>query len=367
VASDKTDFGKGFTKGRGAGSNNPGRFASTTVVDFHDIAPDISPDTDDDLVPGKPVTSVTAERCRSIISKNTSPDVPFSQSINPYRGCEHGCIYCFARPTHAYLDLSPGLDFETQLFAKTNAPDKLREALAKKAYLPKTIALGVNTDAYQPTERELQITRQLLEILRDHQHPVSIVTKSALVERDIDLLQEMAGNNLCNVMISVTTLDKALCCTLEPRAAAPQRRLRILKTLSDAGIPVGILFAPVIPFINDHELESIFAAAADNGAASAGYVVLRLPDELKSLWSEWLTEHYPDRASRVMKIVRQMHGDQIYRADFGHRMTGSGAFADLLANRFKLALRRNHLSQRAAALDTGLFRVPHSQVQRSLF
>lgn len=344
-----------FHKGRGALRSEAGRFEIQTSTPFDDGW------TDAETVE-KITTQVSIDHAKTIITTNQSPDIAFDRSINPYRGCEHGCVYCFARPSHSYLGLSPGLDFETRLFKKTNAADLLEKELQKKGYQAKTIALGVNTDAYQPIERNAEITRRLLKVLRQYKHPVSIVTKSALIERDIDILGEMAQSGLCSIIISLTTLDKHLCRIMEPRAAAPQRRLTTIKRLSEAGIPTGILFAPAIPFINDNEMEAIVKTAAEHGATSAAYVVLRLPHELKDIWSDWLQEHYPDRAERVMKIVRLMRGGKEYRADFGERMTGTGDFAQLLKARFDLALRKNKLQRRMDSLDESLFCAPGAQL-----
>lgn len=335
-------------KGRGAVRSESGRFDQQSSSPFDDGWSET-----EQLV--KIPTEISVDHAKSIITYNQSPDISFDQSINPYRGCEHGCVYCFARPTHSYLGLSPGLDFETKLFKKPNAAQLLEKELNQKNYRVGTIALGVNTDAYQPAEKELKITRGILQVLKAHKHPVSIVTKSALVERDIDILGEMAKDHLCSVIVSVTTLDKHLCRIMEPRAAAPQRRLTTIARLSDAGIPTGILFAPAIPFINDHEMETVLKCAADHGAASAAYVVLRLPHELTDIWSDWLEEHYPDRAKRVMKIVRLMRGGKQYQSTFGERMTGTGDFANLLKARFDLALRKNKLQRRSDTLDTSQF------------
>ena len=285
-------------------------------------------------------TVVTEERARSIVSRNASPDVGFNQSVNPYRGCEHGCVYCFARPSHAYLDLSPGLDFETRLYAKTNAAERLREELAKPSYRCSPIALGINTDGYQPIERRWGVTRELLEVLAECRHPCSIVTKGALVTRDLDLLAPMARQGLVTVYLSITTLDNRLSARMEPRAAAPHARLATVRRLADAGVPVGVLVAPVIPAITDAELEAILEAARDHGAGSASYVLLRLPHELKEIWREWLQLHYPDRAGHVMSLIRQMRGGRDYDSAFGSRMRGQGPFADLIAARFARAHRR---------------------------
>ena len=302
-------------------------------------------------------TVVTAEQARSVISRNQSPDVGFDQSVNPYRGCEHGCVYCFARPSHAYLDLSPGLDFETRLYAKTNAAERLRAELAKPSYRCSPIALGINTDGYQPIERSWGVTRQLLEVLAECRHPCSIVTKGALVTRDLDLLAPMAAQGLVSVYLSITTLDNRLSARMEPRAAAPHARLATVRRLADAGIPVGVLVAPVVPAITDSELEAILEAAREHGASAASYVLLRLPHELKEIWQEWLQLHYPDRAAHVMSLVRQMRGGRDYDSAFGSRMRGQGPFADLIAARFARAHRRLGYG-RLPELDCGRFVPP---------
>ena len=280
-------------------------------------------------------------RSRSIVSRNQSPDIPFNQSLNPYRGCEHGCVYCFARPSHAYLDLSPGLDFETRLYAKTNAAELLRKEFARKSYQCSPISLGINTDAYQPIERRYRITRQLLEVFAECRHPVSLITKSALIQRDIDLLAPMAQQGLVTVYVSITSLDNQLSSKLEPRAAAPHTRLKTLAALHEAGIPVGVMVAPIIPMITDREIEHILQAAHTHGARAAGYVLLRLPHELKDVWREWLALHYPERASHVMSLIQQMRGGKDYDSAYGTRMRGEGPFADLIAMRFAKAYKRN--------------------------
>ena len=324
-------------KGRGAASRVAGRFETRELQaeddgwgSFHAHAAEAP----------KLRTEVATERARSIITRNQSPDVGFSQSVNPYRGCEHGCVYCFARPSHAYLDLSPGLDFETRLFAKANAPELLRAELAKPGHVPSPIALGINTDGWQPIEREHGLSRACLQVLLDARHPLHIVTKGSALLRDLDLLAELARHGLVHVSVSVTTLDNALSAKLEPRAAAPHTRLRMLAALHEAGVPAGVLVAPVIPMITDHDLEHILEAARDAGAASAGYVLLRLPHELKQIWREWLELHYPDRAARVLSLVRQMRGGQDYQGGFGIRMRGQGPFAELIAMRFAKTRRR---------------------------
>jgi DNA repair photolyase len=321
-------------KGRGAVSNPQGRFEprAREAVD------------DGWLVDDEPVarlaTTLHVDRARTVISRNDSPDLPFSQSINPYRGCEHGCIYCFARPSHAYLDLSPGLDFETQLFYKPDAATLLDAELRKPGYRCSLISLGANTDPYQPVERELEITRGLLEVLRRFRHPVGIVTKSALVERDLDLLQDLARDGLVNVALSITTLDPALKRTLEPRTASGAARLRVLRRLSDAGIPTMVLFSPVIPFVNDAEMETVLAAARDAGARRASYIMLRLPYEVKDLFREWLETHVPLKAAHVLSLVEQMRGGRLNDPRFGTRMKGEGEYAAIVAQRFRIAARR---------------------------
>jgi len=317
-------------------------------------------------------TSVTEERARSIISRNDSPDIGFSQSINPYRGCEHGCIYCYARPSHAYLELSPGLDFETKLFAKTNAAELLRAELSKPGYVPSPIAIGANTDCYQPIERKFRITRQIVEILAECEHPFTMVTKSALVERDLDLLAPMAKKNLVKVFVSIASLDRALARKLEPRAASPQRRMDVLRNLAQAGVPCGVMVAALIPGLNDKTLEEVLEAASAAGAAEAAYVIMRLPNELKELFKEWLAAHYPERAGHVISIVRQMRGGRDNDPRFGSRMTGTGAFAELIEKRFDIACRRFGLNGHGAgrkppSLDCSRFRPPCAAGQMPLF
>ena len=307
------------------------------------------------------VTEVTLETARSIISRNDSPDIGFDRSINPYRGCEHGCVYCFARPTHAYLGLSPGLDFETKLFAKPNAAELLTRELAAPGYAPQAIALGANTDPYQPVERRLRVTRGVLEVLQRTNHPVGIVTKGALVSRDLDLLGPMGRLGIAKVAVSVTTLDPVLARWMEPRASAPRKRLETIRALTDAGVPVLVLVAPLIPGINDHELEAILEAAHAAGAREAGYVVLRLPHELKTIVRDWLAEHYPGKAERVFTILREMRGGRDYDAAFGTRLTGTGPYAALTARRYDTALKRLGIARRGGLrLRTDLF-VPPSR------
>jgi len=355
-------------KGRGSRQYLPGRFevATTEAVDDGWDAPvgeAIGPD------PLRPRTEVREETARSIVSRNDSPDVGFSQSVNPYRGCEHGCSYCFARPSHAYLNLSPGLDFETKIFAKTNAPELLRRELSRPGYRPSPIALGINTDAYQPVERRLRLTRRLIEVMLEFGHPFTLITKNALIERDLDLLQPLAQRRLVQVHFSVTTLDPHLAARLEPRAAAPHARLRAMRRLHEAGVPVGVMFAPAIPWVNDHELEAVLEAARAAGAASAGYVLLRLPHEVAPLFRDWLDAHVPDRAARVMAAVRQMRGGRDYSSKFGERMRGQGRYAELLAQRFALARRRlGYDTARHPPLDCSGFAPPRGDSpQGSLF
>ena len=298
------------------------------------------------------------ERPRSVITRNSSPDVPFDRSLNPYRGCEHGCIYCFARPSHAWLGLSPGLDFETRLIARPGAAAQLERELARKSYRPKVLAIGTNTDPYQPIERDRRIMRAVLEALCAHRHPVGIVTKGALIERDLDILAEMAARGLAQVGISVTTLDPELCRTMEPRAPAPARRLETIRALSAAGVPVRIMVAPVIPALTDPELEAILAAGAEAGAQAASWIMLRLPHEVAGLFRDWLAEHHSGRAARVMARVREMHGGKDYSADWGRRMRGQGHYARLIAARFDLAVKRLGLAKQLPELRTDLFQVP---------
>lgn len=344
--------------GRGAVSNEASRFSATTQEAV-----------DDGWFPEEPstlATQVSVETSRSVIARNQSPDIPFDQSLNPYRGCEHGCIYCYARPSHAYLGLSPGLDFETRLFAKPDAPQLLEKELAHPKYRCSPIALGANTDPYQPIERERRITRQVLEVLQRARHPVTITTKSALIERDLDILGEMAAAGLANVQVSITTLDKALALKLEPRASAPHRRLLAVARLAAAGVPVKVMIAPVIPWLTDSEMERIVEKAAEHAAASAGYILLRLPREVESLFAEWLDAHYPLKAAHTLSLVALAHGGKIYDSGFGRRQVGSGEYAGLLARRFLLALKRHGLAAELPALDAGAFRAPEGK-QLDLF
>lgn len=339
-------------RGRGAVSNSDGRFEPYV----HIAEDDGWGGQDTELPPLK--TYVTIDATRSVITHNDSPDVGFDQSINPYRGCEHGCVYCFARPSHAYLGLSPGLDFETRLLAKPDAPALLTEELRAPGYRPRVIALGTNTDPYQPIERRLGITRGILEVLARHAHPVAVVTKSALVERDIDLLAPMAEQGLAQVFISITTLEHELARKLEPRATAPTRRVQALAALARAGIPTGVLVAPVIPVLTDGELEAILRAAQGAGARAAGYVLLRLPHEVKDLFKEWLAAHAPLSAAHVMARVREARGGKENDPHFGSRMRGTGVYADMIARRFRVSLKRLGLETSLPALDTERFRVP---------
>ena len=322
---------------------------------------------EDDPLPSR-VTTVTIQQSRTIIARNESPDIAFDRSINPYQGCEHGCVYCFARPTHAYHDLSPGLDFETRLFAKPDAARLLRNELAKPGYRCEPIALGTNTDPYQPIEREWKITRSVLALLAECEHPFTIVTKGALVERDLDVIAPMAAKRMARVFVSITTLDKTLARTLEPRAAAPHRRLQAIATLARAGVPTGVMVAPVIPQMNDKDLEAILEAASQAGATHAGWVILRLPLEVAPLFRDWLATHHPLRAQHVMSLVRQIHGGRDYDATFGKRQTGAGVYAQLIGRRFEVACRRFGLNQDREPLDTTKFRAPRDQTpQLDLF
>lgn len=339
-------------RGRGARSNASGRYESQAREAFDDGW------TVDDAAPEQLTTTVTAERAKVIISRNDSPDVGFAASINPYRGCEHGCIYCYARPAHAYMGLSPGLDFESKLFFKPQAADLLEKELSKPRYRPEFIHIGGNTDPYQPQERRLRITRGVIEVLLRFRNPFSVITKSALILRDLDLLAEAAAEGLARVAISVTSLDRKLSRSMEPRAAAPEKRIDAIRRLTDAGVPVTVMFAPCIPGLNDHEMEAVLERAAAAGASGAGYVALRLPLEIKDLFREWLETDHPDRARRVMSLVRQMRGGKDYDAQWGSRMKGEGPIGELMATRFQAARRRYGLNQGWGVLDISKFRVP---------
>ena len=345
-------------RGRGAATNAGGRYEAHAKIAFDDGWQSL-----EELPPFK--THVTEERARKIITRNESPDIGFDRSINPYRGCEHGCIYCYARPSHAYQGLSPGLDFETRLFVKPDAPELLARELADPGYRPRMIAMGTNTDPYQPIEKKWQVTRRLLEVLRDAGHPVGIVTKSALVMRDIDILSEMAKKNLAKVAVSVTSLDHKLARAMEPRAATPQRRLAALRALSEAGIPTSVMVAPVIPAINDSEIERILDAAAAAGVEGAGYVTLKMPFEIKDLFREWLREHFPDKEKHVISLVRDLHGGKDYDSTWGKRQTGAGPYAWSIGRRFELACERLGLNKRRSKLTVAHFRPP-AQGRRQL-
>ena len=351
-------------KGRGALTNAVGRFEGYDHVAIDDGWGS----ADEPVLPLG--TTLTEDTTRTIIARNRSPDVPFDRSINPYRGCEHGCVYCFARPTHAYLGLSPGLDFESRLFYKPRAAELLAKELSAPSYRCQPMAMGTNTDPYQPVEREQRVTRQVLEVLRDFNHPVSIVTKGALVQRDIDILGPMAVKRQAKVAVSITTLDRSLARRMEPRAATPERRLETIRVLADAGIPVGVMAAPMIPGLNDHEMEAILEASKAAGATSAGYVVLRLPLEIKDLFAEWLEAQVPLRAKHVLTLIRDIRDGRLNSAQFGDRMRGGGAYADLLSQRFRLALKRIGLNQgrELQELDCSQFRrPPRAGDQLSLF
>lgn len=357
MASDARESG---FKGRGALTNPANRFASARSERVDD-------GWHQDELPETIATEIRADASRSIIARNDSPDIPFEQSINPYRGCEHGCVFCYARPTHAYLDLSPGLDFETRLIYKPDAAALLREELSKPSYRCRHIMLGSNTDPYQPIERQLRVTRAVLEVLAETLHPVAIITRSTLVLRDLDLLRSMAAQGLASVYISITTFDTDLKRKLEPRSAASMARLHVMRELTAAGVPVGVMAAPMIPAVNDSELEAILTRAAEAGATRAGYTLLRLPYEVKDLFREWLAQHLPDRAAHVMSLVQDARGGKDNDAQFGQRMDGTGAWAALLRDRFHLTCRRNGLnSERDPQLNTGLFRPPTAGPQMDL-
>ena len=339
-------------KGRGAVGNPTGRFEAALRIAEDDgwgLA---------DAAPPPLRTTLGVDSARKIITRNQSPDVPFDRSINPYKGCEHGCVYCFARPTHAYLGHSPGLDFESRLYWKPDAPALLEAELRDPKYRAATLALGANTDPYQPVERERKLTRRILEVLADYRHPVGIVTKSNLVLRDLDILAPMAEQGIIRVAVSVTTLDRTLARRMEPRAPTPGRRLEAIGGLAASGVPVTVLAAPIVPAINDHEIEAILAAAAEAGAGAAGYVLLRLPLEIKDLFADWLDAHYPDRARRVMSLVRQTRGGRLYQTEWGTRQTGTGAYAEQIARRFEIACKRHGLHDGHPPVDESRFRRP---------
>jgi len=338
-------------KGRGATANPEGRFEPRRVEAIWD---DREPGSGDP----SPATQLFVDSARHILTRNDSPDVPFDVSVNPYRGCEHGCAYCFARPTHAFLNLSPGLDFETKIFTKPHAATLLRRELSKPGYVCQPIALGTNTDPYQPVERRERITRRLLEVLVEHRNPFSIVTKSALVLRDLDLIAEQAAAGRASVFLSVTTLDAGLAGRLEPRAAAPHRRIATLRALSEAGVPCGVLASPMIPALNDHELESILEAGAGAGACYAGYILVRLPHEVKEVFSDWLAQHEPGRAAKILGRIRDARGGKLNDPRFGARMRGDGPYAEMLARRFEVARRRLGFQTHRPQLDVSAFRAP---------
>ncbi|MCG6884370.1 MAG: PA0069 family radical SAM protein [Silicimonas sp.] len=337
--------------GRAALGNPTGRFEPHARVPVHD-----GWELPEDMPPSR--TEVSEDGTRRIITRNTSPDISFDRSINPYRGCEHGCIYCFARPSHAWLGMSPGLDFETKLVAKPTAPDLLDAEIRARNYSPAVIAIGTNTDPYQPIEKERRIMRRVLEVLQAHRHPVAVVTKGTLIERDADILGEMGQAGLARVGISVTTLDRDLARRMEPRVPSPARRLETIRRLTEAGCPVRVMVSPVVPALTDHELEAILAAAADAGAVAASWIMLRLPQEVSALFRDWLAEHYPDRAARVMGRVRELHGGKDYDPEWGKRMTGEGLFAEMVAQRFRIATARLGLDRELPPLRTDLFRAP---------
>ena len=346
-------------RGRGARSNRLGRYEAELREEFDDGWESLA-----ELAAFK--TEVRIEAARSIIASNDSPDISFDRSINPYRGCEHGCIYCYARPTHCYLGHSAGLDFETKLYAKTNAAELLEKELARPSYRPSTIALGAVTDPYQPIEREYRVSRSILEVLDKTSHPVGIVTKSALVVRDIDILARMAERGLVKVALSVTTLDRYIARKMEPRASTPARRLEAIRQLSSAGIPTRVMVAPIVPALNDREIARILQAAYEAGARNAGYVLLRLPLELKELFREWLATEFPDRAKRVIRVLQSMHGGRDYTSEFGMRQRGSGPYADQIATRFRLALKRLGMNERGLKLRTDLFQKPTGSCEGQL-
>ncbi|MBB3237882.1 PA0069 family radical SAM protein [Phyllobacterium endophyticum] len=347
-------------RGRGAGINPTGRFEAETRHVYDD-----GWETIEDLPPFK--TEVQIEKPRTIITRNDSPDISFDRSINPYRGCEHGCVYCFARPTHTYMGLSAGLDFEAKLFAKPDAAKMLDKELSKPGYTAKSIAIGTNTDPYQPVEKKWRIMRDILQVLEAHQHPVGIVTKSALVMRDQDILARMAEKGLAKVALSITTLDGKLARTMEPRASTPTRRLQALRSLSDAGIPVSVMVAPVIPGLNDHEIERILDSAHAMGALEAGYVLLRLPLEVSPIFKDWLLRNYPDRYRHVLSLVRSMRGGKDYDAEWGKRMRGEGPYAWQIGRRFEIAAKRLGINVNKRRLRTDLFAATPGTEQLSLF
>ncbi|HEY1132822.1 MAG TPA: PA0069 family radical SAM protein [Roseateles sp.] len=353
-------------KGRGSATAMPHRFEQREREQYDDGWGSLDQGAAEELLP--PATQIIEEQARTIVTRNQSPDITFDYSINPYRGCEHGCIYCFARPTHSYLNLSPGLDFETRIVAKMNAAERLRETLAGARYEPRSLVLGTATDAYQPVERRLGITRRVVEVLAETRHPFSVVTKSSGIERELDLIAPMAAQGLVSVYLSVTTLDNELARILEPRAAAPARRLRTIKALADAGVPVGVSVSPIIPFINEPELERILEAAAQAGASSAFSIPVRLPWEVNPLFQDWLARHFPDRAERVMARIREMRGGKDNDARFGTRFTGEGVWADLLRARLRRAVAKLGLRSERRPVQLALFTPPRKpSAQGDLF
>ncbi|MBT3914740.1 MAG: PA0069 family radical SAM protein [Rhodospirillaceae bacterium] len=349
------DMITGQLKGRGAVGNPAGRFEQTERLAVDDGW--WAGDDESDLA-HKLLTKIRPDAARSVITRNQSPDIPFDRSINPYRGCEHGCVYCFARPSHSFLDLSPGLDFETRIFFKEHAAKLLEKELRKPRYKAAPMALGVNTDCYQPAERELKITRSILEVLDAFNHPLSIITKSAGILRDLDILTSMAERNLVHVMISVTTLDRELARKMEPRAATPERRLKTMQALNNAGVPTGVLASPMIPGLNDPEIEKILTACAEAGAVQAGYLLLRLPYELKDMFTAWLEAHYPDRARHVLSLIRQCRSGNLNNSEFGQRFTGEGPYAEIIRRRFHVAQNKLGIPERTLDLDCSHFEVP---------
>ena len=358
----KTSSIEGAVRGRGARSNRTGRFEGAQQEAFDDGW------TTDDAQPAQIATTLQPMKSKTIIAHNDSPDVGFSASINPYRGCEHGCIYCYARPAHAYLGLSPGLDFETRLFFKPEAGRLLAKELSKPRYRPQVIHIGGDTDPYQPDEKQLRVTRQIIEVLERVSHPFTIITKSALILRDLDVLSRMAERKLTRVAISITTLDRKLARSMEPRAATPGKRIEAVRRLTEAGVPVTVMFAPAIPGLNDHECEAVLEAAAKAGARGAGYVALRLPREIAQLFQEWLETDYPDRARKVMSLVRQIRKGETYSASWGERMVGDGPVAEVLRQRFHLAVKKFGLDQPWTPLDATQFTPPSKpSAQMDLF
>jgi DNA repair photolyase len=357
-------------KGRGAVSNRPsGRFDSPDRFAIDDGwgsgAFGDWDETQAKIIESPPQTILGIDTAKQIITRNNSPDVGFDRSINPYKGCEHGCIYCFARPTHAYLNLSPGLDFETRIFRKPDAPDLLRKELSARNYTPATIQLGINTDAYQPTERTEMLTRRILEVLAEFEHPVALLTKSALIQRDLDILGPMAAKGLVKTGVSITTLDRSLARIMEPRAATPPRRIETIRALKDAGVPVAIMAAPIVPGLTCHETESILEAAAEAGADRAGMTIVRLPWEIKTLFEEWLRANFPDKADKVISLIKQCRDGKMNQSEFGTRMGGTGPYAELIQRRFALAVKRLGLDKPRKPLDMTRFRAPGMQM--SLF